>query len=227
MIRTRLAATIVAVTTLAIASAVRPASAEALGSLVQRCAPHVAPRTALAIISVESSGVWYAVNDNDRPTPSFASADDAIAYAERRVAEGGSIDLGLAQLNSSHLREFGVTVREAFEPCTNVALGMTVLQEAWASAQTRFGRTREALYRAFEAYNGGPGTWDTASPALRQKVDRYARTVWETAMGLSFVKPSTPALEGAVRVARVLPPATVVHRRIVVLDDVSADRGGM
>lgn len=225
MIGRRLAATALAVPALFFASVVRPASAEALGSLVQRCAPNVAPRTALAIISVESSGIWYAVNDNDRPTPSFASADEAIGYAERRVAEGGNIDVGLAQLNSSHLREFGVTVREAFEPCTNVALGMTVLQQAWASAQARFGRTREALYRAFEAYNGGPGSWDTASPALRAKVDRYARAVWETAMGLSFVKQSPPWVQSAVRVARALPPATVVHRRIVVLDNVSADRG--
>lgn len=223
----RIAATAVAVASIAFTSSVRPAGAETLGAIVQRCAPRVAPRTALAIISVESSGVWYAVNDNDRTTPTFSSPGKAIRYAERRVAEGGSIDLGLAQLNSSHLREFGVTVREAFEPCTNVALGMTVLQEAWASAQARFGRTREALYRAFEAYNGGPGSWDTASSALRAKVDRYARTVWETAMGLSFVKPSQPRVASAVRVARALPPAIVVHRRIVVLDNVSADRGGM
>ena len=223
----RFVTTAAAVASVVFTASVRPASAEALGSLVQRCAPHVAPRTALAIISVESSGVWYAVNDNDRTAPAFASSEDAIEYAERRVAEGGSIDLGLSQLNSSHLREFGVTVREAFEPCTNVALGMTVLQSAWAAAQSRFGNTREALYRAFEAYNGGSGSWDSASPALRAKVDRYARTVWETALGLSFVKPAPTATDRAVRVARALPPATVVHRRIVVLDNVSADKGGL
>ena len=107
------------------------ASAEALGTVVARCAPHVAPRTALAIISVESAGKWYAVNDNDRTAPELATPEAAIAYAERRVAEGGNIDLGLAQLNSSHLAEYHVTVREAFEPCTNVALGMNVLQQAW------------------------------------------------------------------------------------------------
>jgi len=145
----------------------------------------VAPRTALAIISVESGGKWWAVNDNDRTAPDFGTPEAAISYAERRVAEGGSIDLGLSQLNSSHLAEFHVSVREAFEPCTNVALGMNVLQDAWGQAQSRWGTTREALFHAFEAYNGGPGSWTTANAALRARVDHYASEVWDTAMGLS------------------------------------------
>jgi type IV secretion system protein VirB1 len=186
------------------------ASAEALGTVVARCAPHVAPRTALAIIAVESSGKWWAVNDNDRTAPDFATPEAAISYAERRVAEGGSIDLGLAQLNSAHLAPFHVTVREAFEPCTNVALGMNVLQDAWAAAQAHWGTTREALFHAFEAYNGGSGSWTTGNRALRARVDRYASDVWDTALGLSPTPRSktpqpapTGSAVGPVRVHRV------------------------
>jgi type IV secretion system protein VirB1 len=185
-------------------------SAETLGLVVARCAPHVAPRTALAIISVESSGKWWAVNDNDRAAPDFASPEAAIAYAERRVAEGGNIDLGLSQLNSSHLSEFHVTVREAFEPCTNVALGMNVLQDAWLQAQARYGKTRDALFHAFEAYNGGAGSWTTPNQALRARVDHYASAVWDTAMGL-LPKLSVLAAPPA-RVAAA-PSAVHVHRR--------------
>jgi type IV secretion system protein VirB1 len=184
-------------------------SAETLGVVVARCAPRVAPRTALAIISVESSGKWWAVNDNDRTAPDFATPEAAIAYAERRVAEGGNIDLGLSQLNSSHLAEFHVTVREAFEPCTNVALGMKVLQDAWLQAQARYGNTRDALFHAFEAYNGGAGSWTTANQALRARVDRYASEVWDTAMGLSPKLSVTAAPPAHVAVA---PAAVHVHR---------------
>lgn len=205
---------------------VRPADAETIGDLVHRCAPHVAPRTALAIISVESSGVWYAVNDNDRGTPPFHSAEEAIAWAQERVAAGDSVDLGLAQLNSAHLREFGVSVREAFEPCTNVALGMTVLAQAWAEAQQRYGRTREGLYRAFEAYNGGAGSWDTASPSLRARVAHYAQTVWEVALGLAVAPSARPTAAPTAGARTSAVTSVPVHRRIVVLDDVAHDKGG-
>ena len=185
------------------------ASAETLGVVVARCAPHVAPRTALAIISVESSGKWWAVNDNDRTAPDLSSPEAAIAYAERRVAEGGSIDLGLSQLNSSHLAEFHVSVREAFEPCTNVALGMNVLQAAWLQAQARFGTTRDALFHAFEAYNGGAGSWTTPNSAMRKRVDHYASEVWQTAMGLS---PKLAVIAPPPARATAVPAVAHVHR---------------
>jgi type IV secretion system protein VirB1 len=170
------------------------ASAGTLASYVLRCAPHVAPRTALAIISVESGGRWWAVNDNDRPaTPSFETPAQAIAYATQRVAEGGNIDLGLTQLNSSHLSELGLTVSEAFEPCTNIAMGMGVLQRAWHDAEREYGVTRYALLRAFEGYNGGTGAWTTRNPALRAKVERYADEVWQRAASMPFVTPAAPS----------------------------------
>ena len=162
-----------------------PVRAELLGSAVVRCAPQVAPRTALAIIAVESSGRWWAVNDNDRPTPELGNPQAAIAYAQQRIAEGANLDLGLTQLNSSHLREFHVSVAESFEPCTNIALGMHVLQAAWLQAQARWGTTREALYHAFEAYNGGAGVWRSSDSATRAKVARYAALVWDTARDLA------------------------------------------
>lgn len=194
----------------------RPASAEPLGLAVARCAPHIAPRTALAIISVESGGRWWAVNDNDRPTPAFASPTLAIAYAEQRVAEGGNIDLGLTQLNSSHLRAFHVSVAEAFAPCTNIALGMNVLQGAWAQAQSRWGMTREALYHAFEAYNGGEGVWRSSNAAIRAKVAHYADMVWDTAIGLAPIGVATPAPSTVpARVRRTKAAVTPSHGPVV------------
>ena len=172
-----------------------PARASTVAELVQRCAPHVAPRTALAIISVESGGRWWAVNDNDQDTPRLSTPADAIAYARQRVAEGGSIDIGIAQLNSSHLRSMHLTVDEAFEPCTNIAMGMSVLQDAWGRSVRNWGTTRYALFKAFEAYNGGPGAWTSSSPALRKRVAGYANTVWSRAEALPFVGTAAPPAE--------------------------------
>jgi type IV secretion system protein VirB1 len=171
------------------------ASAATVSELVQRCAPHVAPRTALAIISVESGGRWWAVNDNDQETPRLLAPADAIAYARRRVAEGGSIDIGISQLNSSHLRSMHLTVDEAFEPCTNIAMGMSVLQDAWGRSVRNWGPTRYALFKAFEAYNGGPGAWTSSSASLRKRVEGYANTVWSRAEAIPFVGAAAPAAE--------------------------------
>jgi type IV secretion system protein VirB1 len=152
-------------------------ASETIEHLVGRCAPWMAPATALGIIDAESSGVWYAVNDNDATAPTFATPEAAIAYAERRVSEGGSIDLGLGQLNSSHLAAYGVTVREAFEPCLNVKLSMAVMWDAWVDARARFGFTPNALYHAFEAYNGGEGSWNPGDPR-HERVVGYANHLW-------------------------------------------------
>jgi len=189
-------------------SAAMPVHAELLGSAVARCAPQVAPRTALAIIAVESSGRWWAVNDNDRPTPDLGNPQAAIAYAQQRIAEGGNLDLGLTQLNSSHLREFHVSVTEAFEPCTNIALGMHVLQAAWLQAQARWGATREALYHAFEAYNGGAGVWRSNDTATRAKVARYAALVWDTARDLAPPTAAAPRSHLTLPTRRVRPATT-------------------
>ena len=188
------------------------ANAATVSELVQRCAPHVAPRTALAIISVESGGRWWAVNDNDQETPRLATPADAIAYARRRIAEGGSIDIGIAQLNSSHLRTMHLTVAEAFEPCTNIAMGMSVLQDAWGRSVRNWGPTRYALFKAFEAYNGGPGAWTSGSVSLRKRVEGYANTVWSRAEALPFVGAVAPVPEPRV-VAAVSRPVQSRRRR--------------
>ncbi len=178
-----------------------PAQAATLTAIVERCAPHVAPRTALAVIAVESGGRWWAVNDNDGPTPHFSGPDQAKAYVRRRVAQGGSIDIGLTQLNSAHLAAMRLTSDDAFEPCTNIAMGMTVLADAWRAASERWGRTPYALLKTFEAYNGGPGAWESRSAPLRQRVATYARTVWSQAERLPLTAPSPDRPAEQVRAA--------------------------
>jgi type IV secretion system protein VirB1 len=124
------------------------------------------------------------------PTPALRSPVQALAYARRRVAAGGSIDLGITQLNSAHLGPMHLTVDEAFEPCTNIAMGMNVLQAAWGQSVRRWGMTRYALFRAFEAYNGGPGAWASHNAGLRARVEGYANTVWARAQQLPLTAPA-------------------------------------
>jgi type IV secretion system protein VirB1 len=51
---------------------------------------------------------------------------DAVAIVRRYVAAGYSVDIGLGQINSRNLAHLGVSIEQAFEPCTNLGLASRV-----------------------------------------------------------------------------------------------------
>ena len=124
------------------------------------CAPMVDPATTLRVISVESGGNPYAIHDNSaRVTYRAGSAREAAITATVLIRAGHRIDVGLMQINyDAWLRPTRFTLERAFDPCTNIRLGSTILSANYAHALTRSGSSQEALYRALSAYNSGSDT---------------------------------------------------------------------
>ena len=133
-------------------------SAAALLALASQCAPSVAPETVLAIIQTESSGEPFALNVNGGRQPARQnSAADAAATAQRYVAAGYSVDLGLGQINSRNMRWLGLTWDTVFDPCTNVAALARVLTTNYNSVKV--GRDPQTALRvALSMYNTGSQT---------------------------------------------------------------------
>ncbi len=131
-------------------------AAVALATLLQQCAPNVGSRTMTAIVRVESRANPFAIHDN-ATGHSFAprTATEAVETASALVDAGHSVDLGLAQVNSANLPKLGLRVRDAFDPCTNLRAGATILTNAYAAASSRFRPGPYALRRAIGAYNTG------------------------------------------------------------------------
>ena len=78
--------------------------------LASQCAPNVAPQTVLAIVHTESRGQPLALNVDGAKQPARPkNTVDAIATAQRYVAAGYSVDLGLGQINSRNMRRLGLT----------------------------------------------------------------------------------------------------------------------
>lgn len=133
-------------------------SAAAIFALASQCAPNVAPQTVLAIVQTESRGRPFALNVNGGLQPRIpTSAASAAATAQRYVAAGYSVDLGLGQINSRNMRWLGLTWDTVFDPCTNIAALGAVLTSNFNSVKA--GRDPQTALRvALSMYNTGSQT---------------------------------------------------------------------
>jgi len=133
-------------------------SSAAIVALASQCAPNVAPQTVLAIVQTESRGRPFAINVNGASQPPApTSADSAVATAQRYIAAGYSVDLGLGQINSRNMRWLGLTWDTVFDPCTNIAALGAVLSSNFNSVKA--GRDPQTALRiAISMYNTGSQT---------------------------------------------------------------------
>lgn len=124
--------------------------------LAVSCAPRVAPGTLAAIASVESRFDGLAIHDN-ATSRSYRPRDEAeaIRIAAPLLAAGHSVDLGLMQVNSRNLQTLGITIPQAFDPCTNISAGAAILSADYADAARLRGPGQAALQAALSAYNTG------------------------------------------------------------------------
>jgi type IV secretion system protein VirB1 len=114
-----------------------------------------------SIIAVESGGNEFAINVNQpRGLPPVGpqhptSAAEAAQIAHRYIAEGYSVDIGIAQVNSRNLGVLGLTVEQALDPCANVAGGYAILNKYYLAALSQFHDKGIAKAAAVSAYNTG------------------------------------------------------------------------
>lgn len=139
-------------------------------TLAVLCGPMVDPSTTLRVIAVESAGHAYAIHDNTNgKTYEAGSSRGAVNVANILLRAGHRIDLGLMQINyDAWLKPARFSIEQAFDPCTNIRLGTTILSANYARALGQSGTSREALYRALSQYNSGSDSaaWDYAERVL-------------------------------------------------------------
>lgn len=125
--------------------------------LSARCAPEVASSTMMAVVEVESGLDPLAIGVNGRRHMRFvrASKAEATATAERLIAGGANIDLGLGQINSRNLARLGLSISDALDPCLNLAASARILRADYMRAATWSGDGQSALLMALSLYNTG------------------------------------------------------------------------
>lgn len=153
--------------------------------MIHECAPGVGVNTMRAIVRVESHDDPWALYDNtarQRFRPS--SLAEAAQIAARRIAKGHSVDMGLAQVNSTHLSRFGASPADALDPCTNLRMASRVLTENYWRAASRVGQGPQALLQALSAYNTGSltrgGRYVGKVLAAAMRIDAEPVSRWDT-----------------------------------------------
>lgn len=117
-------------------------------ALMQQCAPTIAPVTLAAVVQQESGGNPLALHDNTTgKSYKPASFAEAARLARDLIAQGHSVDIGLAQINSRNLPRLSMTVEQVLQPCDNLRAAQAVLLDGWK----RSGDLRATL----SAYNTG------------------------------------------------------------------------
>ena len=126
-------------------------------SLALVCGHLVDPAMTLRVIQVESQGQIYAIHDNTN-SQTFVpnSLPEAVELSSRLIAQGHRLDLGLMQINYDvWLKPGAFPLAKAFDPCTNITIGSTILNADYIQALQRTSNSSEALFRALSLYNSG------------------------------------------------------------------------
>lgn len=125
-------------------------------ALVEACAPTVTVSTVQAIVERESHGNPFAVNLNGgnpfKETTTYDAARARVAYA---TAHHMTADVGLMQINSSHIGKDGLTVEALLDPCTNLRAGARILTSNYEAALLNYPAGQPALMAALSMYNTG------------------------------------------------------------------------
>lgn len=137
--------------------------------LLLACAPAVDPVTMSAIVKQESAGHPWSINDNNgKRSYRLKTKEEAVLKATELISSGHSIDMGLAQINSKNLRWLGLSVAQAFDPCTNISAGAKVLTHGYQKTGS--------LPAALSMYNTGKPN-STRGQEYARQVLRHAGVV--------------------------------------------------
>ena len=125
----------------------------AILTLAQQCAPNVNPHTMETLIAVESSGNPYAIGVvGTSLAEQPQSLDEALEISRFLLDQGANISVGLGQINKNNFEGLGITLEEAFDPCTNLKASSTILTNCYERATDKLQEGQKALMAAFSCY---------------------------------------------------------------------------
>jgi type IV secretion system protein VirB1 len=138
------------------------------------------------VIHVESSANPFAIGVvGAQLVRQPKTLEEAVATAKMLESGGYNYSLGVAQVNRVNFRKYGLDSHEkAFDLCTNLAAGASILANCYASAGGDWGK-------AFSCYYSGNFTTGFRNGYVQKVFDSISRgqTVAEASAGVSAIPP--------------------------------------
>lgn len=151
--------------------------------LAQQCAPEIATEAVVPLVVTESGGDDLAININKGPRVRAASIADGAALVRRYMAAGYTVDVGLAQVNSANFARLGVSIEQAFDPCTNLRLASSMLGAGYDLAIQHY-TGLDAISATYSLYNTG-----TLTRGFR---NGYVGRIWSAASHMGTIQTPPP-----------------------------------
>lgn len=143
-----------------------------------QCAPQVSPVLMHALVRTESSWNPLAIGP-DAGQPAIAqpsTLEAAVKTVKQLQASGGKFSLGLAQIHISNVTQRGMTLEQAFDSCSNLKLGQTILFEYYDKALKEGYAGVDAVWAALRGYNSNRVN-STVSDQYATKIFTYMQRV--------------------------------------------------
>jgi hypothetical protein len=131
------------------------------------------------------------------PPPAPRTVDAAVARAEDITAKRGRPLLGLMQVPPEWMSVFGQTLRSAFEPCTNIAVGTAMLSQFDAECTSPHEKAVRSLSRSHATSTAGLSARRACVLAQYGEAIGLADFVTLTRLELRYQRPARPAVEDA------------------------------
>lgn len=124
--------------------------------LARQCAPMVHVQTMSAFVRTESGYNPFAIGVvGGRLARQPRSHAEAVATARSLEQQGYNWSGGYGQVNRGNFKRFGLTLETVFEPCRNLRVSGSILQECFERALPRFPSAQHALRGAMSCYYSG------------------------------------------------------------------------
>jgi type IV secretion system protein VirB1 len=105
-----------------------------------------------------------------------ASLQEAVSWAKWLLARRLTVSIGILQVNVEHLPQLGLSLEQAFDPCTNLRAGWTILNDKYRRAAMVLGKGQLALNLALSSYNSGPLTFGFENGYVERVLAAGSRT---------------------------------------------------
>ncbi|ACD21629.1 transglycosylase SLT domain-containing protein [Paraburkholderia phytofirmans] len=119
--------------------------------------PGVDRRLSASLVRQESNFNPYAIGLDGKEVLYLQprSYQEAVQTAVNLMREGKGFSVGLSQIHISNVRRYGMTWQQAFDPCSNLMAGGSILKGFYSQAVNKGYRGQDAVFAALRGFNSG------------------------------------------------------------------------